>query len=59
MNLNIKHTHFMGRSSSMTFVRAVLAVGQEYLGPDQSDSEQYRDGLEMHQPEFWDATAVR
>lgn len=59
MNLNVKHTHFLGRSSSMTFVRAALAIRQEYLGPDQSENERHRDGLEMHQPEFWDATAVR
>lgn len=58
MNLNVKHTHFIGRSSSMTFVRAALAVRQEYLEPDPLGREQPRDGLELHQPDFWAATAV-
>lgn len=65
MNLNVKHTHFVGRSSSMTFVRAALALKEEYIAsgdgvtaPENDGKTKNRDPLDLNQPEFYEATAV-
>ena len=56
MNINVKHTHYVGKSSSMTFVRAALALKDEYVASGYPGGE--RDRLETRQPEFYDATMV-
>ena len=56
MNLQVKHTHFLSRSSSMVFVHAAMDLKREYLPVDDTTIE--KDKLETRQPEFLDATAV-
>ena len=56
MDINVKHTHFMGKASSLTFVRTALALKKEFM--PSSNLQRGRDGLAMRQPEFYDSMMV-
>ncbi|KIP05406.1 hypothetical protein PHLGIDRAFT_92212, partial [Phlebiopsis gigantea 11061_1 CR5-6] len=63
MTLDTKHTHFLGRSSSLAFVRTAMALKQEYTQSDDPDSSDCsRDTpeprLNTRKPEYWDATSL-
>ena len=60
MNLNVKHTHFIGKSSSLVFVRAAVALKREFASAvsDPNFDHSRRDKLITRQPEFWDDMAV-
>lgn len=60
MSLNVKHTHFIGRSSSLVFVRAAVALKREFtsLGFDPDFDHSRRDKFTARQPEFWEDLPV-
>lgn len=61
MTLNVKHTHFVGKSSSMVFVRAAVALKHEFasLVFDPNFDHSRRDKFAARQPEFWEDLPVR
>ena len=63
LSLDRKHTHFVGRSSSLAVFRTAMTLKQEYTNEDYSDvmaspacTVPYTEFTER--PEFWDSTAV-
>lgn len=58
MNINVKHTHYVGKASSLTFVRAAIAVKNAYVASGYPGRENERERLETRQPEFLVDTAV-
>lgn len=58
LNLNVKHTYFVGRSSSVIFIRAAQALKEEYLASEFTGVVHGRAQIKDRQPEFLDATAV-
>lgn len=63
VELDVKHTHFLGRSSGLVLLRTALALKQEYgqgsESHEDSSSEANGDKIRARRPEFWDAMTVR
>lgn len=59
LNVNAKHTLFMGKSSSLAFIRTAKALREDYGSEIPEHPSRPQEDSRIRRPDFWEASAVR